>query len=91
MHRLISRGVLQALLESRGMCFANVIRAVAYLKHFEHRPVFERWRRQYLPHPLPVSVVQSDICRPELSFEMEMDAVAADGSDTAVCIDEVSV
>jgi hypothetical protein len=59
----------------RGFDFNNVTRATAYFKNIQDAPTFDVWLAERdLKFP-PVVVAQSDICRPELSFEIELDAI----------------
>lgn len=68
--------VVQAILESRGMAWENASRAIAYFKHAEDVPVFgEYCVKADLPN-LPVVLVYDDICRDDLLFEVEIDALA---------------
>jgi enamine deaminase RidA (YjgF/YER057c/UK114 family) len=68
--------VVRAILESRGMGFADVSRAVAYFRNASEAPLFARYcAREGIP-PLPVIIARDDICRDDLLFEIELDAVA---------------
>jgi enamine deaminase RidA (YjgF/YER057c/UK114 family) len=67
--------VVHAILESRRMGWGDVTRAVAYLKHESDASVLERYRREHLP-AAPMITVENDICRDELLFEIEVDAVS---------------
>ena len=40
-------------------------------------PIFDEWLRKNGLNGLPLIAQQSDICRPELLFEIELDAVVA--------------
>ncbi|MHC4646858.1 MAG: Rid family hydrolase [Planctomycetota bacterium] len=53
--------VVRAILESRQMGWADISRAVAYFKDIEPA--------------LPVAVAHADVCRDDLLFEIEVDAV----------------
>ncbi|MBU0617118.1 MAG: translation initiation inhibitor [Planctomycetes bacterium] len=68
--------VVQAILESREMSWANLTRAVAYLRRAEDVPAFWRCCRDKKTGPPAVVCAQSTICRDELLFELEVDAVA---------------
>jgi enamine deaminase RidA (YjgF/YER057c/UK114 family) len=72
----LSMQVVEAILESRGMSFANAMRATAYFKNPEDVRFFADWCEQRELRSLPVICTGCDICRPELLFEIEMDAVA---------------
>lgn len=68
--------VVEAILSSRGMAWSNVSRAVAYLRHDAARPLLADWLRRH-DLRLPMVVVQSDICRDDLLYEIEVDAIRA--------------
>ena len=68
--------VVRAILASHGMSFLDVIRAVAYLKHAGDAPAFERWCEERGLNNLPIVTTRADICRDELLFEIELDAIA---------------
>lgn len=67
--------IVHAILESQGMSWADVTRALAYFKHAENAPIFEKYRTQNDVPPFPVVIVENDICRDELLFEIEVDAI----------------
>jgi len=71
--------VVGAILESREMGWADTSRAIAYFKDIENAPQLDRYCRQNrLPH-MPIAVAHGDICRDELLFEIEIDAVRSMG------------
>jgi enamine deaminase RidA (YjgF/YER057c/UK114 family) len=66
--------VIAAILDSRGMDFHDVNRALCYFQHPLFAPYFDRWcEARKLTH-LPAVYVNCDICRDDLLFEMELDA-----------------
>jgi enamine deaminase RidA (YjgF/YER057c/UK114 family) len=67
--------VVVAILQSHGRTFADVTRAVAYFKSASDFPQFTAWCNQHGLGELPVVAACCDICRPELLFEIEVDAV----------------
>ncbi|HJM62126.1 MAG: RidA family protein [Roseibacillus sp.] len=67
--------VVEAILESRGMNWADVTRGAAYFKHLEDLPAYDRFCREHDVTELPVAVVQNDVCRDDLLFEIEVDAI----------------
>ncbi|HEY3396944.1 MAG TPA: Rid family hydrolase [Armatimonadota bacterium] len=69
--------VIAAILESRGMGWADVTRATAYVRFPEDREILEEVRRAEGLPPLPVLVAAQVICRDDLLFELEVDAVQA--------------
>jgi len=67
--------VVRAILESLSMNWTDVTRALAYFKHAEDTPIFEKYRTQNNVPPFPVVIAESSICRDELLFEIEMDVI----------------
>lgn len=66
--------VVEAILESRGMGWQDVTRAVAYFKYCLDAPAFEAYRiRTGLP-AFPLLVTECTICRADLLYEIEVDA-----------------
>ena len=70
----LSMQVVEAILESRGMSFADVTRATAYFKSPADAPAFADWCEQRELRKLPAVSTGCDICRPDLLFEVELDA-----------------
>ncbi|MBN1510293.1 MAG: hypothetical protein JW955_25825 [Sedimentisphaerales bacterium] len=69
--------VVQAILQSKGMGWADVTRALAYFKRAEDAPSLSRYREDHGLAPFPVIVAENDVCRDELLFEIEVDALKA--------------
>ena len=69
--------VVAAILQSRGMNFRDVMRATAYFKHPRFKPYFDGWLDKRELRQMPVVPTHSVICREDLLFEIELDAVAA--------------
>ncbi len=68
--------VVQAILESRGMGFGDVTRAVAYFRDGQDAGAFiDLQARAGLPG-LPVLLTRGEICFSDLLFEIEVDAVS---------------
>ncbi len=66
--------VVQALLQSRGLDWADVTRGIAYFADLADLPAFESaCRARGLPG-LPLALAQAAICRADLLFELEVDA-----------------
>jgi enamine deaminase RidA (YjgF/YER057c/UK114 family) len=74
--------VVEAILRSRQMSFADVTRAVAYFKRAQDAPLLGLWCAAHRVWP-PMISTRCDICREELLFEMEVDAIVPTSSDTA--------
>jgi enamine deaminase RidA (YjgF/YER057c/UK114 family) len=71
--------VISALLRSRGQTFADVTRATAYFKSAADFPLFAVWCARNGQEELPVVSACCNICRPDLLFEMELDALICSG------------
>lgn len=71
--------VIEAILHSREMDWEDVTRATAYVRHPEDAGVFEEYRVSAGLPELPVIVAHNVICRDELLFELEVDAVQVPG------------
>lgn len=69
--------VVQAILRSRGMDWADVTRSLAYFKRAEDAPLLGVHCRDNALAPFPVIVAENDVCRDDLLFEIEVDAVQA--------------
>lgn len=67
--------VVGVLLRSRGMRFSDVARANAYFKHPAEAGALNRYAGDYGLPLGRVIVSHNDICRSELLFEIEVDAV----------------
>ncbi|MHC4665589.1 MAG: RidA family protein [Planctomycetota bacterium] len=68
--------VVATVLQSRLMDWSSVSRAIAYFKEIENAPLFDRYCKANDIPVLPVAVAHGDICRDELLFEIELDAVS---------------
>jgi enamine deaminase RidA (YjgF/YER057c/UK114 family) len=69
--------VVQAILQSREMDWGDVTRALVYFKRAADAPLFEKYRQESGVPAFPAVTVENDICRDDLLFEIEVDAVAA--------------
>ena len=72
----LTMDVVAGILLSRGMSWSNVSRGIAYFQDAGEAPCLDRYcrdRNRALP---PVAVSSADICRDDLLFEIEVDAVA---------------
>jgi len=75
----LSMQVAGDLLEARHMSFADVTRATAYFKSPSDTSLWEDWRARHEQPAMPVVCASSDICRNDLLFEIELDALRAGG------------
>jgi enamine deaminase RidA (YjgF/YER057c/UK114 family) len=69
--------VVQAILQSREMDWGDVTRSLVYFKRAADAPLFEKYRQENGVPAFPAITVENDICREDLLFEIEVDAVAA--------------
>lgn len=68
--------VVHALLATRGMDWAHVTRATAYVHETGDGAVWAHWCRTHGLQALPVLTTVCEVCRPDLWFELEVDAMA---------------
>ncbi len=69
--------VIGAILESREMDWTDVCRAIAYFKDPDNIEFFSKYCESQGIDDLPVAHVKDDICRDDLLFEVELDAIVA--------------
>lgn len=70
--------VVQAILASRGMDWGSASRSVAYFKHAQDASALQECMDERGMPPLPGILAHTDICRDDLLFELELDAVSAE-------------
>ncbi len=68
--------VVRAILVSREMDYPDVTRATAYLRNSADAPLFHRWCNKLGLENWPLIITQAVVCRDELLFEIEVDAMA---------------
>jgi len=71
--------VVRAILVSRGLDYAEVTRATAYLRNPADAPIFRQWCVKLGLESWPLVTTQAVVCRDELLFEIELDAMAPVG------------
>lgn len=67
--------VIQAILSSRNMGWEDVVRGVAYVKHKKDFDRFTEYCQAHQLPDMPIGLVQNDVCRDDLLFELEVDAI----------------
>jgi enamine deaminase RidA (YjgF/YER057c/UK114 family) len=67
--------VVEAILDSRGMTWHDVTRAVAYIRHQRDLTRLGAYCVANKIPPLPILVARNDICRDDLLWELEIDAI----------------
>ena len=73
--------VVGAILHSRSMNFRDVTRATAYFRHPQFKAYLDLWLAACELPQMPVVSTHSVICRDDLLFEIELDAVAPAAAD----------
>jgi enamine deaminase RidA (YjgF/YER057c/UK114 family) len=68
--------VVEAILNSRNMRWKDVSRANAYLRHAKDAAAFDQFLSNNGYH-LPLVTTRADVCRDDLLFELEVDAVVS--------------
>jgi len=68
--------VVEAILKSRGMDWENTTRAIGYFHDIRALPIFEECCRERGIPPLPLAPAHATVCRADLWFEIELDAMA---------------
>jgi enamine deaminase RidA (YjgF/YER057c/UK114 family) len=71
--------VVAAILESRRMTFADAAFAAAFFKRPADAPLFSDWLARRGQQSMPAVSACCDICRDNLLFEIELEAVQAGG------------
>ncbi|MBL7114791.1 MAG: hypothetical protein ISS35_03420 [Kiritimatiellae bacterium] len=67
--------VIEKILRSRDMNWENTTRAIAYFKNIQDASFLKQYcQLNGLPH-MPIAIAHSDVCRDDLLFELELDAV----------------
>lgn len=68
--------VVAAILKSRGMDWSNCTRAIAYIKDPADAPLFAQYLCLHKLEDMPLTWMHADVCRDDLLFELELDAMA---------------
>ncbi len=75
--------VVAAILESRRMTWADANRAIAYVKHGREAGIFTQYCVDNNIVDMPVITAENDVCRDDLLFEIEVDAMVTGGNEGA--------
>lgn len=67
--------VVKGILQSRQMSWENVTRGIVYFKNENDMNSFENFCSDNNIPELPFSIINADICRNDLLFEIEVDAI----------------
>ena len=69
--------VVEAILKSRGFAFADLTCATAYFRRPSEAGLLTEWLASQRLSALPVTSAQCDVCRDDLLFELEAEALSA--------------
>jgi enamine deaminase RidA (YjgF/YER057c/UK114 family) len=69
----LTMDAVKAILESRGMNWNNLVRGIAYFKDMACLPIYRQVAFN-IPR-FPLAIAHADVCRHDLVFEIEADAV----------------
>jgi enamine deaminase RidA (YjgF/YER057c/UK114 family) len=72
---VLTMKVVLAILESRGLGWSDVVRGVAYLRHHADAPKWTNYLAAHGLQDLPVVTTENVVCRDDLLFEIEVDAI----------------
>ncbi len=67
--------VVRAILESRGMGWSDLFRGIAYFKDMSYLSIYEAIAAEIGMGTFPLAISHADVCRDDLLFEIEVDAV----------------
>ncbi|MCP4723382.1 MAG: translation initiation inhibitor [bacterium] len=67
--------VVEAILKSRAADFSDITRANAYFKVAEDAALMKKYIREYNMPESTIIISKNDVCRQDLLFEIELDAV----------------
>jgi enamine deaminase RidA (YjgF/YER057c/UK114 family) len=73
----LTMDVIKAILASRGMAWSDLFRGIAYFKDMSYLPIYRRVAAELGIPRFPLAVSHADVCRDDLLFEIEVDAVKA--------------
>jgi enamine deaminase RidA (YjgF/YER057c/UK114 family) len=67
--------VVHAILKSCDMGWEDLFRGIAYFKNMAYKPIYEKVASEIGIPRFPLAVSHADVCRHDLLFELEVDAV----------------
>ena len=75
----LTMGVIEAILAARELRFSDVTRGIAYFRNAQDAGLFAEWCAEHRT-ALPLLGTQAFVCRDELLFEIELDAISVNPS-----------
>lgn len=73
----LTMDVIKAILDSRGMGWNDLFRGIAYFKDMSYLPIYQHVAAEQGIDRFPLAISHADVCRHDLLFEIEVDAVRA--------------
>lgn len=70
--------VVDAIMDQSGYRWSDINRAIGYFKRTADVAAWDRWCARHGVIDLPIVIVQADICRDDLLFEIEVDAITVE-------------
>jgi len=67
--------VVHAILKSRDMHWEDLFRGIAYFKDMDYLPIYNKVASELEIKNFPLAISHADVCRHDLLFEIEVDAV----------------
>lgn len=77
----LTMNVVNGILESREMNWGNVIKGIVYFKNINDIDLYYEYCYKNNIPDMPLTIIQADICREELLFEIEIDAIRINKSN----------
>ena len=71
----LTMDVIYAILESRGMEWGDLFRGIAYFKDMSYLLIYQQVAAELGIPRFPLAISHADVCRHDLLFEIEVDAV----------------
>jgi enamine deaminase RidA (YjgF/YER057c/UK114 family) len=71
----LTMDVVHAILTSRGMGWDDLFRGIAYFKNIADLETYRKVADELEIPPFPLAISHADVCRDDLLFEIEVDAV----------------
>ncbi len=71
----LTMDVVEGILKARNMGWGDTSRAIAYFKDIKDAPFYHAYCRTHNLPPFHVSLAHADVCRDDLLFELELDAI----------------
>jgi hypothetical protein len=68
--------VVEAILGQRDMAWSDVTRGIAYFKCKRYHRDYEAYCEKHGLPDMPMIITENDVCRDDLLFEIELDAIA---------------